>query len=150
MQKIVKESGLRIIQMKEGSGEIPQEGQRVLAHYEIHFGEGTSTSNYDYQKGEYVDEQYDSTYEDKPFGGPIEFVVGQKTPKDDLYSKGDSIEGFDEAFLNMRVGEQVRLFIPAALAYGSNGGSSFHTFFGYRVPSNRDLTAILELVDILV
>jgi FKBP-type peptidyl-prolyl cis-trans isomerase len=49
----------------------------------------------------------------------------------------------------MKVGDQVKLFIPHSLAYGEEGASSFHTFFGYRVPPNRDMTAILELVDIL-
>tara|TARA_R110000824_G_scaffold128983_3_gene290144 strand:- start:15514 stop:16017 length:504 start_codon:yes stop_codon:yes gene_type:complete len=149
MQEIVKENGLRVIPLKEGAGKTPEVGQRVLAHYELRFGEGTSTSNYDYDKGAYVEDQYDSTYEDKPFGGPVEFVVGQETPKDDLYTKGDSIKGFDEAFLSMKVGGQVKLIIPHSLAYGEEGASSFHTFFGYRVPPNRDMSAILELVDIL-
>ena len=149
MQELVQKSGLRIIPMKEGDGAVPKKGQRVLAHYEIHFGEGTSTSNFDYDKGQYVEDSYDSTYEDKPFGGPVEFIVGQETPKDDLYTKGDSIEAFDEAFTKMKVGSQVKLFIPAKLAYGQEGASSFHTFFGYRVPPNRDLVSILELVEIL-
>ena len=135
--------------MKEGEGATPQEGQTVVAHYELYFGEGTATSNYDYSTGQYIDEQYDSTYEDKPFGGPVEFVVGQETAKDDTYSKGDSIPGFDQAFLSMKVGDQVKIFIPHDLAYGSEGASSFHTFFGYRVPPFRDLTCILELVEIL-
>ena len=66
MQEIVKENGLRIIPMKEGVGDSPKMGQAVLAHYEISFGEGVSTSNYDYENGEYVEDQYDSTYEEKP------------------------------------------------------------------------------------
>ena len=148
MSKLVKESGLRMIPMKEGEGMKPIMGQKVLAHYEIYFGEGTSSSNYDYDAGEYIDEQYDSTYEDKPFSGPVEFVIGQETPKDDVYKKGDSIKGFDEAFLGMKVGDQVKLFIPFELAYGKEGASSFHTFFGYRVPPHRDLRCILELVEI--
>tara|TARA_Y100000034_G_C6672435_1_gene295291 strand:- start:54 stop:554 length:501 start_codon:yes stop_codon:yes gene_type:complete len=148
MRELVKESGLKIIPIKEGDGPTPVDGQKVLAHYEIYFGKGTSTSNFDYDTGVYIDEQYDSTYEDKPFGGPIEFVIGQETPKDDLYKKGDSIKAFDEAFLSMKVGDQVKLFIPSNLAYGDEGASSFHTFFGYRIPPFRDLTSILELVEI--
>jgi len=148
MQEIVKKSGLRVIPMKEGSGNSPRVGQVVLAHYEIYFGEGASTSNYDYERDEYVEDQYDSTYEEKPFSGPVEFVIGQETAKDDTYTKGDSIAGFDQAFLEMKVGDQVKLFIPAALAYGEEGASSFHAFFGYRIPPNRDLNCILELVEI--
>jgi peptidyl-prolyl cis-trans isomerase A (cyclophilin A) len=148
MQEIVKENGLRVIPMRDGEGESPQVGQTVRAHYELYFGEGTSTSNYDYSTGKYIDDQYDSTYEEKPFNGPVEFVIGQETPKDDTYTKGDSIAGFDQAFLGMKVGEQVKMFIPAHLAYGEEGASSFHTFFGYRVPPNRDLRCILELVEI--
>ena len=148
MQEIVKENGLRIIPMKEGVGDSPKMGQAVLAHYEISFGEGVSTSNYDYENGEYVEDQYDSTYEEKPFSGPVEFVIGQKTPKDDTYTRGDSIVGLDQAFLGMKVGDQVKLFIPAALAYGDEGASSFHSLFGYRIPPNRDLSCILELVEI--
>ena len=48
----------------------------------------------------------------------------------------------------MKVGGKVRLFIPHELAYGKEGASSFHTFFGYRVPPYRDLHGILELVEI--
>ena len=140
---------LEIKVLKEGAGLTPKIGQKVKAHYELHFGEGTSTSNYDYSKGEYVEDSYDSTYEDKPFNGPVEFVIGKHTPKDDLYSKGDSIEGLDQAFLSMKVGGKVALFIPNELAYGEEGASSFHTFFGYRVPPFRDLRGTVELVDIM-
>ena len=147
-EELITDSGLRMIVLQEGEGLKPTIGQRVRAHYEIYFGEGSSSSHYDYAKCEYVDELYDSTYEEKPFGGPVEFVIGQETPKDDTYSKGDSIKGFDEAFLDMRVGEKRTAFIPHSLAYGEEGASSFHTFFGYRVPPFRDLSCTIELVEI--
>ena len=144
----MEERRLEIKVLREGTGSSPTEGQKVRAHYELYFGEGTSSSNYDYDKGEYVEDSYDSTYEDKPFNGPVEFVIGKHTPKDDLYSKGDSIGGLDQAFLTMKVGGKVDLFIPSELAYGEEGASSFHTFFGYRVPPFRDLRGTLELVEI--
>ena len=147
-EEIVKDNGLRMVVVKEGNGDKPQKGQTVVAHYEIYFGDGTSSSDYDYKEKRYVDELYDSTYEDKPFTGPVEFVVGQTTPKDEVYTKGDSIDGFNEAFLDMRVGDKRTLFIPNQLAYGEEGASSFHTFFGYRVPPFRDLSCTLELVEI--
>ena len=134
--------------LSEGSGDAPKMGQKVVAHYEIFFGEGTSTSNYDETAGKYVDNLYDSTYEDKPFSGPVDIVIGAATPKDDIYSRGQSIKGFDEALVEMKVGEKRQLFIPAALAYGKEGASSFHTFFGYRVAPHRDLACTIELVEI--
>lgn len=148
LTEIIRDSGLRITCLEGGSGVLPKLGQKVRAHYELYFGDGSSSSNYDYDKEKYVDSLYDSTYEDKPFNGPVEFVIGQETPKDEVYTKGDSIRGFDEAFLNMKVGGKVKLFIPHELAYGEEGASSFHTFFGYRVPPYRDLRGILELVEI--
>jgi len=147
-KELITDSGLRMIVDKEGTGPKPNAGQTVLAHYEIYFGKGSSSSHYDYEKGEYIDELYDSTYEDKPFSGPVAFVIGQETPKDDTYNKGDCIKGFNEAFLNMKVGEKRKVYVPSHLAYGEEGASSFHTFFGYRVPPFRDLACTLELVEI--
>jgi FKBP-type peptidyl-prolyl cis-trans isomerase 2 len=146
--EIIKESGLRMVELVEGTGDIPAIGQRVSVHYEIFFGEGTSTSNYDEESETYVDASYDSTYEEKPFNGPIDVVIGSYTPKDDIYMRGQSIKGFDEALTEMKVGGKRKLFIPAALAYGAEGASSFHTFFGYRIAPNRDLACTIELVEI--
>jgi len=147
-KEIIKESGLRMIELATGKGEVPTLGQKVSVHYEIFFGEGTSTSNYDEVAEEYIDCLYDSTYEDKPFSGPIDIVVGKETPKDEIYTRGESIKGFSEALLEMKVGAKRKLFIPANLAYGKEGASSFHTFFGYRIPPNRDLACTIELMEI--
>ena len=144
----MEERALEIKVIREGMGSLPKIGQKVRAHYELYFGEGSSSSDYDYDKEKYVDSLYDSTYEDKPFNGPVEFVIGQETPKDEVYTKGDSIRGLDQAFFTMKVGGKVDLFIPSELAYGEEGASSFHTFFGYRVPPFRDLRGTLELVEI--
>jgi peptidyl-prolyl cis-trans isomerase A (cyclophilin A) len=147
-EEVVKDSGLRMIGQHDGSGETPTIGDKVSIHYEIWLGEGTTTSNYDYSSEEYVDVMYDSTYEDKPYSGPIEVVVGQHTPNDDTYTKGDSILGFDEALLEMQVGEKRKLFIPSELAYGELGASSFHNPFGYRIPPNQAISCAIELVEI--
>ena len=147
-EEIIKNSGLRMLLEKAGEGETPNLGDKVSVHYEIWLGEGTTSSNYDYDSEEYVNVMYDSTYEDKPFNGPIDIVVGQHTPEDDTYSKGDSLHGFDEALLEMKVGEKRKLFIPSELAYGALGASSFHNPFGYRIPPNLSLSCALELVEI--
>jgi len=140
---------LKMETLKEGSGESPKVGDVVLAHYEIWFGDGVGSSEYDYMNDVYKSNLSDSTYEDKPFSGPVKFVVGRQTPKDDIYARGDSIKGLDQAFLDMRVGEKRKLFIPHMLAYGEEGASSFHTFHGFRTPPFQDLHMNVELVDIL-
>ena len=116
-KEIIKESGLRMVEITEGHGDSPTTGQTVSVHYEIFFGEGTSTSNYDEKAGKYVDNLYDSTYEDKPFSGPVDIVIGAATPKDDIYSRGQSIKGFDEALVEMvvacgAVGERCQIEAP--------------------------------------
>lgn len=146
---LTRKSGLKVSTLKEGSGQAPKKGQTVLMHYEIWLGEGTTSSNYDYEKEEYLDELYDSTYDERsPFSGPIEITIGYETPKDEIYSKGQSIPGIDEALLTMREGEKVSLLIPANLAYGEEGASSFHTFHGYRTPPGQPIRCNIELVEI--
>jgi hypothetical protein len=147
-EEVVKDSGLRMLLEKTGAGDTPNLGDKVSVHYEIWLGEGTTSSNYDYNNEEYVNVMYDNTYEDKPFSGPIDIILGRLTPKDDTYSKGDSLLGFDEALLEMKVGEKRKLFIPAELAYGELGASSFHNPFGYRIPPGQPLSCAVELVEI--
>jgi len=143
-----RESGLKMETITEGLGKNPTVGDAVLIHYILYLGSGTSSSEYDYDNECYVDDLVDSTYEDRPFAGPIEIIVGTATPKDTIYNKGDSIEGLNEALLDMKVGCKRRLLIPSKLAYGSEGASSFHTFHGYRTPPDKGLDMIIELVEI--
>jgi len=142
---IKTESGLQIQAIVEGQGDHPKSGDRVLINYILHLGTGVSSSNYDYDKLCYIDDQVDSTYE-PPFNSPIEIIIGTETKKDSLYEKGDSIAGISEALLGMKFGGKSRILIPSELAYGVEGGSSFHTFHGYRTPPNRDLDMVIELV----
>ena len=146
--EITTKTGLRMLEVVLGEGERPIKGQTVSIHYEIWFGKGTTTSNFDYDNGKYVDVLYDSTHEDKPFNGPIDIVIGQRTPEDDTYKKGDSIEGLDEALLDMKVGSKRKLIIPSNMAWGKLGASSFHTFHGFRAPPEMDITITIELVKI--
>ena len=135
--------------LHEGSGKTPKEGDTVLMHYEIWSTEGITSSEYDYDKKAYIDDIHDSTYDqNNPFHGPIEIIIGQETPKDDVYSKGDSIKGIDEALLKMRSGSKCALLIPPSLGYGEEGASSFHTFHGYRAPPHKDMRCNIELVKI--
>ena len=147
-EQITTPSGLKMEVLKEGSGSKPKLGDTVRSHYMIYFGDGVSSSEYDYEKEEYIDVLVESTYEKKPFSGPIEFTIGKHTPEDDHYSMGDSLKGLDEAFLDMCVGDKRRLLVPSALAYGKLGASSFHSFHGYRAPPNTDLDIVVEIVEI--
>ena len=155
MKKMSKETvtktGLKMLEVISGTGQTPQWGDTVSMHYEYYLCEGVTSSDFNYDLGEYREDHttiYDSTYEKKPFNGPIDITIGKSTPKDDTYIRGDSISGIDEALLNMKVGSKRKLIIPPSLAYGTEGGSSFHTFHGYRVPPNRELTMTIELVEI--
>ena len=143
------ESGLKYSVINLGDGAKPKVGDTVSMHYELYLGRGSTTSLYDYDNEEYIDEICDSTYDEKnPFSGPVSLVIGNETPKDETYRKGDSIKGLDEALLDMRVGGKRRLSIPSDLAYGDKGASSFHTFHGYRTPPNSGLEITIELVEI--
>lgn len=51
------------------------------------------------------------------------------------------IAGFKEALLSMKVGDKLRVFIPAALAYGEQGIQGL-------IPPNSDLVFQIEIVDI--
>ena len=146
---ITTPSGLKHAVIEEGQGGRPKIGDTISVHYELYLGKGTTTSLYDYGSEEYIDQICDSTYdENNPFSGPVNFIIGNVTPKDETYKKGDSIKGLDEAFLDMRVGEKRKLLIPPNLAYGSEGASSFHTFHGYRTPPNSGLEITVELIQI--
>jgi len=148
-EKITTDSGLVMTTLTEGTGDTPSTGDKVLIHYEIWVGEGVTTSEYNSETNTYNDSIHDSTYDERnPFHGPIEVVIGRPTPDDDIYTMGDSIQGIDEALVTMKEGGKKELFIPAALAYGDLGASSFHTFHGYRTPPNTPLKCHIELVEI--
>ena len=150
-KEITTPTGLKMLEVISGTGRTPKFGYTVMMHYEYYLCEGMTSSNFDYDLNRYREDHtviYDTTYEDKPFSGPIDITIGKSTPKDDTYIRGDSIEGIDEALLNMKVGSKRKLIIPYCLAYGTEGASSFHTFHGYRVPPNSNLTMTIELVEI--
>jgi len=54
---------------------------------------------------------------------------------------GQVIRGWDEGVAQMKVGQKIRLYIPAALGYGSRGA-------GRLIPPNADLIFDIELFDV--
>ena len=94
-QEVVTASGLRYVDLREGSGPMPRAGQTVRVHYV-----GTLESN---------GEQFDSSIDED--NEPFSFVIG----------RGQVIKGWDQGVITMKVGGKRRLIIPPDLAYGSKG-----------------------------
>jgi peptidyl-prolyl cis-trans isomerase A (cyclophilin A) len=109
MQKT--KSGLEYVVTKAGTGAKPKSGQRISAHYTGYLLDGS---------------KFDSS---RDRGAPFETAIGV----------GDVIKGWDEAFLDMGVGEKRVLFIPPDLGYGARGA-------GGVIPPNATLVFDVELV----
>ena len=86
-------SGLTIVEVKSGDGDVAGPGDTVSVHYTGKLKDGT---------------KFDSSYDRNR---PIQFVLGAH----------QVIPGWDEGITGMRVGEKRQLIIPPDLAYGANG-----------------------------
>lgn len=84
------ESGLYILRLEKGTGNVAKTGDVVSIHYELINLEGDLLeSSYDY-------------------GSPISFKLGN----------GEMIPAIEEALLTMNPGERVRLVVPSELGFG--------------------------------
>lgn len=90
---ITTDSGLQYVDLVEGTGAMPQPGQKVTVHYTGTLEDGT---------------QFDSS---RDRGRPFSFTIGV----------GQVIKGWDEGVGTMRVGGRRKLVIPAELGYGARG-----------------------------
>ncbi|MEB3267584.1 MAG: FKBP-type peptidyl-prolyl cis-trans isomerase [Leptolyngbya sp.] len=90
---ITTDSGLQYRDLVEGTGAMPQAGQRVTVHYTGTLEDGT---------------KFDSS---RDRGRPFTFTIGV----------GQVIKGWDEGVSTMRVGGQRQLVIPPDLGYGARG-----------------------------
>ncbi|MHC5935770.1 FKBP-type peptidyl-prolyl cis-trans isomerase [Nostoc sp.] len=86
-------SGLKYVELKEGTGATPQPGQTVEVHYVGTLENGT---------------KFDSS---RDRGQPFSFKIGV----------GQVIKGWDEGLSTMKVGGRRQLIIPPELGYGSRG-----------------------------
>lgn len=90
---VTTESGLQYEEIVEGTGAMPQKGQRVTVHYTGTLEDGT---------------KFDSS---RDRNRPFSFTIGV----------GQVIKGWDEGVATMRVGGQRKLVIPPELGYGARG-----------------------------
>ena len=86
-------SGLKYIELQEGTGATPQTGQTIEVHYIGTLEDGT---------------KFDSS---RDRGKPFSFTIG----------KGQVIKGWDEGLSTMKVGGRRQLIIPSELGYGARG-----------------------------
>jgi peptidylprolyl isomerase len=90
---ITTPSGLKYIDIVEGTGATPQTGQTVIVHYTGTLEDGR---------------KFDSSRDrNQPFSFPI--------------GRGRVIKGWDEGLSTMKVGGQRQLIIPPDLGYGARG-----------------------------
>jgi len=107
---VVLDSGLQYRIVKAGTGESPTETDTVSVHYRGRLLDGT---------------EFDSSY---GRGQPTELGVGQVIP------------GWQEALQLMPVGSKWEVWIPASLAYGTQGAGS--------IGPNETLHFDIELIEI--
>jgi peptidylprolyl isomerase len=91
--EITTASGLKYIEIAEGTGETPKTGQTVSVHYT-----GTLESG----------KKFDSS---RDRNQPFDFQIGE----------GQVIKGWDEGLSTMKIGGRRKLIIPADLGYGARG-----------------------------
>ncbi len=107
------DTGLRYFIRRNGKGNPPKQGDIIKAHYTGYLIDGT---------------KFDSSYDR---GQPFETQIGV----------GRVIQGWDIAFLNMKIGEKQVLIIPYMLAYGPQGRPPV-------IPPMSTLVFEVELLDI--
>lgn len=90
---ISTDSGLQYIDIVEGTGNSPKQGDRVRVHYTGTLENGT---------------KFDSSVDSNK---PFEFQIGV----------GQVIPGWDEGVMSMKVGGKRKLVIPPQLGYGARG-----------------------------
>lgn len=94
--EVTTASGLKYVEIKEGTGASPKAGQIVTVHYTGSLTDG---------------KKFDSSLDRNQ---PFQFQIGV----------GQVIKGWDEGVLTMKIGGKRKLIIPADLGYGSRGAGA--------------------------
>jgi peptidylprolyl isomerase len=118
-------NGLIVEVLEQGTDPAIETGQTAIVHYTGWLDAGG------WEKGEKFDSSRDRG---RPF--PVKNVGAGRVIKG--WNQGIAPNG---GFAGMRVGEQRRLMIPAALAYGARG-------WGRSIPPNANLIFDVELLEI--
>ena len=135
-------SGLRFRVEVEGSGDTPKRGQQALLDYVLRVGVDGKPPLYARRRVEprlfdrcnILITQVDGTKQTFP-ARPQQFTLGV----------GAQIPGFDEAVLDMKVGETRTVIVPPKLGYGANGTEGFDD----KIPKDATLIYTLELKSLL-
>ena len=90
--EVTTPSGLKYVDLVEGTGASPELGQSVTVHYTGTLEDG---------------KKFDSSVDRQPFV----FQIGM----------GRVLKGWDEGVMTMKIGGKRKLIIPAALGYGARG-----------------------------
>ncbi len=109
-----------ILQAAEAGATKPTPGKHIVVHY--------TGWLHDESKNDNLGAKFDSSVDR---GQKFEFIVGV----------GQVIQGWDEALLDMAIGEKRRIVLPPHLAYGSRGA-------GGVIPPNATLIFDVELFEI--
>lgn len=124
-------SGVKIFTLKKGTGAQPNHKQSVLVNYAGHLKNGMLFDS-NVKEVEAAYGKYNPMREQG--GGYQAFPMPYS-------SDAQLIPGFKEALLTMKVGDKVRVFIPASQGYGERGA-------GDVIPPNSDLIFDIEITGI--
>ena len=112
--------GMKMTDVKEGSGAEAVAGKTVVVHY--------TGWLYDEGAADHKGKKFDSS---RDRGDPFDFPLGA----------GRVIKGWDQGVAGMKVGGQRTLVIPPEMGYGSRGA-------GGAIPPNATLVFDVELLDV--
>ena len=127
-QAKVLPSGVKIFTINNGEGKQPKQTEFAMVNYAGYLRNGALfDSNIKEVEESYG--KYQAMREQQNGYQPIPFPY---TPSAQL------IPGFKEALLTMKVGDKIRVFIPATLGYGESGA-------GDVIPPNSDLIFDIEI-----
>ena len=124
-------SGVKIFKLVDGKGKQPNHTHQVMVNYAGYLKNGTLFDS-NIKEIEEAYGKYNSLREQQ--GGYQAFPMPYNT-------SAQLIPGFRDALLTMKVGDKIRVFIPAALGYGERGA-------GDVIPPNSDLIFDIEITDI--
>ena len=112
--------GVRYVFHERGTGPLPRPGSRVAVRYTGFLPDGHA---------------FDAT---AASGGPLRFRVG----------RGEVIRGWDDVLPLVPAGSRVRVWIPAALAYGAKGVPDPDDESRFLIPPDTDLVFELHVISV--